>query len=78
MEQEAIVDGDNKIISIAAASIVAKVYRDNLMRKLHKQYPVYNFWQHKGYGTLFHRKMILKNGLSPIHRRSFCQHISPI
>jgi ribonuclease HII len=74
IEQEAIVDGDNKILSIAAASIIAKVYRDNLMRKLHQQYPIYNFAQHKGYGTLFHRTTILQNGLSPIHRKSFCKN----
>jgi ribonuclease HII len=78
IEQEAIVDGDNKILSIAAASIIAKVYRDDLMRKLHQQYPLYNFRQHKGYGTLFHRTMILKNGLSPIHRKSFCRAILPL
>ena len=76
IEQEAIVDGDNKILSIAAASIIAKVYRDELMRKLHQQYPIYNFAQHKGYGTLFHRTMILQNGLSPIHRKSFCKNLA--
>ena len=76
IEQEAVVDGDNKILSIAAASIIAKVYRDELMRKLHQQYPIYNFAQHKGYGTLFHRTMILQNGLSPIHRSSFCKNLT--
>ncbi len=76
LEQEAVVGGDNKILSVAAASIVAKVYRDDLMRKLHRQYPVYNFARHKGYGTLFHRTMIKQNGLSPIHRRSFCKNLS--
>ena len=76
ISQEAIVDGDNKILSIAAASIIAKVYRDELMRKLHQQYPIYNFAQHKGYGTLFHRTMILQNGLSPIHRKSFCKNLA--
>ena len=60
--QEAIVDGDNKVLSIAAASIIAKVYRDNLMRKLHKQYPIYNLAQHKGYATQYHRKIIIENG----------------
>lgn len=74
--QEAVIDGDNKILSIAAASIIAKVYRDDLMRKFHQQYPLYNFRQHKGYGTLYHRTMILQNGLSPIHRRSFCENLS--
>lgn len=72
LEQEAVIDGDNKILSIAAASIIAKVYRDDLMRKLHRKYPIYNFWQHKGYGTLLHRTMILQNGLSKVHRKSFC------
>ncbi len=78
MEQEAVVGGDNKILSIAAASIIAKVYRDELMIKLHKQYPIYNFAQHKGYGTLLHRTMILQNGLSPIHRKSFCKNLTSI
>jgi ribonuclease HII len=78
IEQEAVVDGDNKILSIAAASIIAKVYRDDLMRKLHQQYPIYNFARHKGYGTLFHRTMILQNGLSKVHRKSFCQNLSAI
>jgi ribonuclease HII len=78
IDQEAVIDGDNKILSIAAASIIAKVYRDDLMRKLHLKYPIYNFAQHKGYGTLFHRTMILQNGLSPIHRKSFCRAVSPL
>lgn len=76
IEQEAIVGGDNKVLSIAAASIVAKVYRDNLMRDFHAQYPIYNFFQHKGYGTLFHRQMIIEHGLSPLHRLSFCQNLT--
>jgi ribonuclease HII len=75
IKQEAIVDGDNKIISIAAASIIAKVYRDELMQKLDKKYPIYNFARHKGYATLFHRTMILQNGLSPIHRKTFCKKL---
>jgi ribonuclease HII len=73
-DQEPIIDGDNKILSIAAASIIAKVYRDNLMKDLHKKYPVYNFAQHKGYATLHHRTMILEHGLSKIHRLSFCEN----
>lgn len=75
IHQEAVIDGDNKVLSIAAASIVAKVYRDQLMLDLHQHYPIYNFAQHKGYGTLQHRKMILAHGLSPIHRLSFCDHL---
>jgi ribonuclease HII len=77
VEQEAVVDGDNKIFCIAAASIIAKVYRDDLMCKLHKQYPVYNLEQHKGYATLYHRRMIMQHGLSEIHRVSFCQQLAP-
>ncbi len=73
-DQESVIGGDNKVLSIAAASIVAKVHRDNLMERMHKFYPKYNFAQNKGYGTLFHRQMIQKHGLSPIHRLSFCQH----
>lgn len=71
ISQEAIVDGDNKIFSIAAASIVAKVYRDGLMLKLHEQYPQYGFNKHKGYGTLHHRQMLKKHGLCSIHRKKF-------
>ncbi len=72
MKQEAVVGGDNKILSIAAASIIAKVYRDELMQKLHEQFPEYNFFKHKGYATLHHREMIKKHGLTPRHRLSFC------
>ncbi|MDR3642356.1 MAG: ribonuclease HII [Candidatus Doudnabacteria bacterium] len=78
IDQEAVVDGDNKILSIAAASIIAKVYRDRLMTKIHQDYPIYNFAQHKGYGTLFHRTMILQNGLSSVHRKSFCKNLRSI
>ncbi|HYV33666.1 MAG TPA: ribonuclease HII [Candidatus Limnocylindria bacterium] len=74
--QEAVIDGDNKILSIAAASIIAKVYRDNLMQELHQRYPIYNLKQHKGYATEYHRKMVIKKGLSPIHRLSFCQNLA--
>lgn len=76
--QEAIVGGDNKIISIAAASIIAKVYRDELMGRLHKAYPVYNFAKHKGYGTTEHCEAIVKHGLSPVHRLTFCSRIIPL
>ena len=69
--QKPIIHGDNISVSIAAASIIAKVYRDNLMRKLHKKYPQYNFLQNKGYGTKFHREAISKFGLCRIHRTSF-------
>lgn len=74
MKQEAVVGGDNKILSIAAASIIAKVYRDDLMSKLHIQHPQYNFSKHKGYATLLHRQKITEYGLSPHHRISFCKN----
>ncbi len=66
-----IIRGDSKIISIAAASIVAKVYRDKLMEDLGKIYKGYNFSKNKGYGTKFHQEAIKKLGLCEIHRRSF-------
>jgi ribonuclease HII len=74
--QEAVIDGDSKIISIAAASIIAKVHRDGLMARYHQRFPLYDFARHKGYGTLLHRKMILKHGLCPIHRVSFCGNLA--
>lgn len=66
-----IVKGDSVCISIAAASIVAKVYRDELMEKLEKRFPGYNFSKNKGYGTLFHRRALKQIGMSKIHRTSF-------
>ena len=69
--QKAIIHGDSICVSIAAASIIAKVYRDNLMIKLHKKYPQYNFLHNKGYGTRFHRDALKKHGLSKVHRTSF-------
>jgi ribonuclease HII len=68
---EAIVKGDAKCISIAAASIVAKVTRDRLMRRLGDQHPAYGFERHAGYATEFHVAAITKNGPSPFHRMSF-------
>lgn len=69
--QRAIIKGDRTSISIAAASIIAKVYRDNLMKKLAKKYPLYGFAKHKGYGTKDHQEAIRQYGLTPLHRRSF-------
>ena len=66
-----IVKADEKIFSCACSSILAKVERDNLMRKYHKRYPQYNFQQHKGYPTKEHYKKIKKHGLSPLHRKTF-------
>lgn len=68
---DVITKGDQKSISIAAASIIAKVTRDKLMQDLHKQYPVYQFNTNMGYGTKQHLHMIEKHGISPIHRRSY-------
>lgn len=70
-KQRPIKDGDKVCVSISAASIIAKVYRDKLMKKLHKRYPKYGFAKHKGYGTKQHQEAIRKYGLTRIHRRSF-------
>jgi ribonuclease HII len=67
----AIVDGDDKIDSISAASILAKTARDEALLKLHKKYPQYGFDQHKGYGTALHLERLREHGPSPVHRRSF-------
>lgn len=63
--------GDGKIISIAAASVVAKVYRDNLMVELGKEYPNYGWANNAGYLTKEHREAIKKYGLTPLHRKTF-------
>jgi len=67
----AIVEGDDKIESISAASILAKTARDAALVKLHKKYPQYGFDQHKGYGTALHLERLREHGASPVHRRSF-------
>lgn len=71
----AIVKGDAKSESIAAASILAKVSRDRLMLEMAKKYPAYNFEKHKGYGTKAHRKAILEHGPCEIHRMSFLKKL---
>ena len=71
IEELTIVKGDAKCISIAAASILAKVSRDRFLLELDKQYPEYQFAQHKGYPTALHYEMIKKHGISPVHRKSF-------
>ncbi len=68
---ETVVGGDRKVRSIAAASIIAKVTRDQMMKELHTLYPEYGLDQHKGYPTPHHFAMIAKHGPSPIHRKSF-------
>lgn len=70
-KQMAVKGGDKICASIAAASIIAKVYRDSLMRKLHFKYPLYGFGKNKGYGTKFHQEAIKKYGFSKIHRISY-------
>lgn len=72
---EAIVKGDGKSLAIAMASIVAKVTRDRMMRKLHDEHPVYGFARHKGYATLSHRTVIVEQGPSPVHRPTFLRKI---
>lgn len=69
--QEKIIKGDAKSVSIAAASIIAKVYRDNLMKEYHKKYPYYAFDKNAGYGTKDHLQGIKKHGITPIHRKTF-------
>ena len=70
-KQFSLIKGDTFSISIAAASILAKVKRDRIMREYHKQYPHYGFDRHKGYPTTYHREQIRKYGPCAIHRRSF-------
>lgn len=71
LPQTAIIDGDCKSLSIAAASVIAKVTRDALMRRFCAQFPEYCFSQHKGYGTDLHLTKLHQHGPCPIHRRSF-------
>lgn len=70
-KQKPVKDGDKICASISAASIIAKVYRDKLMKRLHRKYPEYGFAKHKGYGTKQHQEAIRKFGLSRVHRKSF-------
>lgn len=71
IKHECIVQGDGLYTSIAAASILAKTYRDDYMRQLHDDFPEYNWKSNKGYGTREHRSAILIHGISKYHRRSF-------
>ena len=66
-----IIKGDSKYLSIAAASVLAKTYRDDYMNKLHEKYPMYNWKKNKGYPTLEHREAIRKYGITKYHRKSF-------
>lgn len=66
-----IVKGDGKFLPIAAASVLAKTYRDDYMNQIHLEFPQYNWIENKGYPTLFHRKTVREKGVSPYHRLSF-------
>ncbi len=68
---ECIIKGDSKYASIAAASILAKTYRDDFMTKLHQRFPVYDWKQNKGYPTAAHRQAVINFGMSDYHRKTF-------
>lgn len=70
-KQQAVKNGDQICASIASASIIAKVHRDSLMKRMHYKYPLYGFGKHKGYGTRQHQDAIKKYGLLTIHRKSY-------
>ncbi len=69
--QETLIGGDARSVSIAAASVLAKVTRDRLMEQYHQQYPQYGFAKHKGYGTAAHLAALIEHGPCAIHRRTF-------
>jgi ribonuclease HII len=73
-----IVKGDGKYASIAAASVLAKTYRDQHMSELHLAYPQYNWIQNQGYPTAAHRSAIAIHGISPLHRKTFIHIPLPI
>ncbi len=75
MPKLSLIKGDEKSISIGAASICAKVYRDNLMKKYHEIYPQYDLLSNKGYGTKKHTEALLKHGATELHRKSFLKKI---
>jgi len=66
-----VIKGDSLYFSIAAASVLAKTFRDEYMERIHEEFPGYGWNRNKGYATLFHRSAILKYGITPYHRRSF-------
>lgn len=71
LPQEALIKGDARSLSIAAASVIAKVTRDRLMRTAHLAFPAYGFASHKGYGTAEHQRALASHGLCALHRRTF-------
>ena len=74
LPQVPVIKGDAKCLSVAAASILAKVTRDRMMEEYDRQYPEYGFAAHKGYGTKAHIEALQKYGPCPIHRRTFITH----
>jgi ribonuclease HII len=70
-----VVKGDNKFYSIAAASILAKVTRDEYMKEQHEKFPMYKWDSNKGYGSKVHREAIVEEGISPLHRKTFLKNI---
>ena len=71
IKHKTIIKGDGLFFSIAAASVLAKTFRDEFMEKIHEEYPQYGWNKNKGYPTLIHRAAIMKYGITPYHRRSF-------
>ena len=76
-DQETVIKGDEKVVEIALASIIAKVYRDTLMKKVADAYPNYGFQNNVGYGTKAHYEAIKNHGLTPLHRRTFLKNFRP-
>jgi ribonuclease HII len=75
IEHTTVVKGDGKYYSIAAASILAKVTRDEYMKEQHEKFPMYKWDSNKGYGSKVHREAIKEEGISPLHRKSFLKNI---
>ena len=75
LPHETLVKGDARSISIAAASVLAKVARDRYITEIGRQYPEYGFEKHKGYGTKAHYEALQKYGPSPVHRRTFLKKL---
>jgi ribonuclease HII len=71
IKHKTIIKGDSLFFSIAAASVLAKTFRDELMEKIHNEYPDYGWNRNRGYATSFHRNAILEHGITPYHRKSF-------
>ena len=71
IKHETIIKGDGKFMSIAAASVLAKTFRDEYMEKIHEEYPQFGWDKNKGYPTAIHKAAIIKYGITPYHRRSF-------